>query len=222
MYEVYLGRVLLPIPPQKISVKCDGSNKTATLINEGEINILKSPKLKTIEFSATLPQSNYPSAKTYGSFRSASYYINALERMRKRKRPFQFLITRSLPNGRTLFSTNIKVCLESWSYADDVREGFDIVLDIKLKEYKAYGTKVVYIAPETPEVAKVEEERPAETSPEPQQTQSYTVQKGDCLWKIAKQFYGNGADYNKIFNANTNQISNPNLIYEGQTLVIPV
>ena len=50
---------------------------------------------------------------------------------------------------------------------------------------------------------------------------TYTVKKGDCLWKIAKQFYGNGALYTKIYDANTNQIANPNLIYVGQVFVIP-
>lgn len=50
---------------------------------------------------------------------------------------------------------------------------------------------------------------------------TYTVKKGDCLWKIAKQFYGNGALYTKIYDANTNKIANPNLIYVGQVFVIP-
>lgn len=50
---------------------------------------------------------------------------------------------------------------------------------------------------------------------------TYTVKKGDCLWKIAKQFYGNGALYTKIYDANTNKIANPNIIHVGQVLVIP-
>lgn len=65
----------------------------------------------------------------------------------------------------------------------------------------------------------VEEQAAEET-----QTQSgtYTVVKGDCLWNIAKKFYGNGADYTKIYNANVGVIgSNPNLIYPGQVLTIP-
>ena len=53
----------------------------------------------------------------------------------------------------------------------------------------------------------------------PQRT--YTVKKGDCLWKIAKKFYGNGALYTKIYDANSKQIAKPNLIYVGQKLVIP-
>lgn len=50
---------------------------------------------------------------------------------------------------------------------------------------------------------------------------TYTVKKGDCLWNIAKQFYGNGAQWGKIYDANTNQIANPDLIYIGQVFVIP-
>ena len=50
---------------------------------------------------------------------------------------------------------------------------------------------------------------------------TYTVKKGDSLWKIAKKYYGNGALYTKIYDANTDKVANPNLIYVGQKLVIP-
>ena len=50
---------------------------------------------------------------------------------------------------------------------------------------------------------------------------TYTVKRGDCLWNIAKRFYGNGAKYTRIYDANTNKIANPNLIYPGQVFVIP-
>lgn len=50
---------------------------------------------------------------------------------------------------------------------------------------------------------------------------TYTVVSGDCLWNIAKKFYGSGAQYVKIYNANKNIIKNPNLIYPGQVLTIP-
>jgi nucleoid-associated protein YgaU len=49
----------------------------------------------------------------------------------------------------------------------------------------------------------------------------YTVVSGDTLSKIAKQFYGNASEYNKIFKANTDQLSDPDKIQVGQLLVIP-
>ena len=52
-------------------------------------------------------------------------------------------------------------------------------------------------------------------------TQSYTVVKGDTLSKIAKQFYGNANRWKRIYEANTDQITNPDLIKPGQVLVIP-
>lgn len=52
-------------------------------------------------------------------------------------------------------------------------------------------------------------------------SKSYTVKKGDCLWNIAKKYYGDGNKYTKIYNANKDKIKNPNLIYPGQSLKIP-
>lgn len=50
---------------------------------------------------------------------------------------------------------------------------------------------------------------------------SYTVQPGDTLWKIAKQFYGEGNQYLKIFEANKGLLKDPDQIFPGQELVIP-
>ena len=51
--------------------------------------------------------------------------------------------------------------------------------------------------------------------------QTYTVEAGDTLSKISKQFYGNAHEYMRIFYANRNQISDPDKIKVGQQLVIP-
>jgi nucleoid-associated protein YgaU len=52
-------------------------------------------------------------------------------------------------------------------------------------------------------------------------SRTYTVKPGDTLSAIAKQFYGNTNDYVKIFNANRDQVSNPDRIKPGQVLKIP-
>jgi len=50
---------------------------------------------------------------------------------------------------------------------------------------------------------------------------TYTVQKGDSLWKIAKHFYGNGAEWKRIHEANKEVIHDPDVIQPGWNLRIP-
>ena len=49
----------------------------------------------------------------------------------------------------------------------------------------------------------------------------HTVVSGDTLSKIAKTYYGNANDYNRIFEANKPMLSHPDKIYVGQVLRIP-
>ena len=49
----------------------------------------------------------------------------------------------------------------------------------------------------------------------------HTVKKGDCLWNIAKAYYGDGSQFRKIYQANKDKIKNPDLIYPGQVFLIP-
>jgi LysM repeat protein len=51
--------------------------------------------------------------------------------------------------------------------------------------------------------------------------QTYTVKKGDTLWKIARKFYGSGKDWRRIHEANRDSISNPNKIKQGLEIRIP-
>lgn len=50
---------------------------------------------------------------------------------------------------------------------------------------------------------------------------SRVISRGDSLWALSRLAYGDGARYAVIFNANRAKIHNPNLIYPGQTLVLP-
>ena len=52
-------------------------------------------------------------------------------------------------------------------------------------------------------------------------TNTYTVVKGDSLSKIAKHFYGNASRWRRIFDANRDQLDDPDLIKPGQVLTIP-
>ena len=54
-----------------------------------------------------------------------------------------------------------------------------------------------------------------------QSSRTYTVKSGDSLSKISKEFYGEAGQYMRIFEANRDQLSDPNKIQPGQELVIP-
>lgn len=50
---------------------------------------------------------------------------------------------------------------------------------------------------------------------------TYTVQPGDTLSGIAKKLFGNANEYMAIFNANRDQLKDPDVIHPGQVLKIP-
>ena len=97
----------------------------------------------------------------------------------------------------------------------------DFYYSIKLSEWKDYSPRRIALPAEPEQPAQAQEpERTGE--PETAKAKTYTVKAGDCLWNIAKQIYGKGSDYTKIYNANKGTIgSNPNLIYPGQVFTIP-
>lgn len=225
-YDFYLGKCLLPVTPEKLQIKINNANKTVTLINGEQVNLLKKPELTDIEFECLLPQVRYPFAVYKSKFRRAAYFLEYFEKLKIRQKPFQFIVTRCLPNGRRLFDTNMKVSMEDYKITEDAGEGNDVKVKIKLKQYRNFGTRTVKIKKDKKDGKNkaVKEEPPRETdnSPAPQAPQQYTVVKGDCLWNIAKHFYGDGSLYTIIYNANQGVIGgNPNLIYPGQVLTIP-
>lgn len=219
MYSFFIDGMELPIAPQKLTVKIKGNNKTLTLINEGDINFLRAPGLTEITFDAVLPMlGQYSFANGY---RRPDSYLSKLESLMTGKEPFRFLVSRVSPSGRLLYDTNMKVSLENYTVTEDATKGPDVTVSITLKQYISYSTKTVTVVKPKPEKKPVvQQKKKRETSSAPK-VKTYTVKSGDCLWNIAKKYYGNGAQYTKIYNANKGKIKNPNLIYPGQVLTIP-
>lgn len=221
-----------PITPGELSIKVGSNNKVVTLINEGDINILKSPSLIEVEFDARFPMRKYPYSRTFSKFEN---YFNKFEELKEKKRSFRFIVARTTPNGSRTWDTNLLVALEDFTLKESADEGDDVIISFKLKQFKEFGIKTVKIKtqtskPTTTSTAK----KPRSTDNKKKTSKTYTVKKGDCLWNIAKKFYGNGAKWKTIYNANKTVIentakkrrkgkgsSNGHWIYSGTKLIIP-
>ncbi len=79
--------------------------------------------------------------------------------------------------------------------------------------------KIILSAGNIQGVAAVDDNMTVDLSQPP--AQFYTVQKGDTLSKVAKEFYGDANQYQKIFEANKPMLTHPDKIYPGQNLRIP-
>lgn len=177
-----MDKCLLPIAPQKLQIKVNNANKTVTLIDEGQINILKKAELTDIEFECEIPQVNYPFALYKSGFVGASFFLSYFENLKTSKKPFQFIVSRTMPNGKVLFATNIKVSMEDYKITESAKNGFDLTVKIKLKQYREYSTKTVNI--------KISQTKPQPTAKvEPQRAADPPAKKGYAVGDIVN-FHG--------------------------------
>lgn len=234
-YEMYFdtvyGLLTFPITPSELSISVGSNNKTVTLINEGDINILKSPSLIEVEFEARFPMRKYPYSRNPMPFQS---YADILKKLKENKKSFRFIVSRTTPRGSKTWDTNLLVALEDYTLNENAEEGDDVLVSIKLKQYKEYGVKIIKTNAQSssrPTTSTSATSRGTESKDTSQQT--YTVKSGDCLWNIAKKYYGSGSKYTVIYNANKSAIeadakkhgkkssSNGHWVWAGLVLTIP-
>ena len=249
-------KVQFPIAPSDLTISVNGRNETIDLMNEGEVNLLKSPGLTEISFTAIIPQvGKYPFAV---NDEPIDTYVNFLNDMLTGKKSFRFVVVRTA-GTKLLFDTNIQVSCEGYEMKESAENGFDIELEISLKQYREYSTKTITLVAtkttntvdttvktttsttkktttnvtttkaSTSTTAKTNSNRDTKSS----SGTKYYVQSGDCLYSIAKKFYGNGNKWTTIYNANKTVIENTakkagrkssengHWIYTGTPLIIP-
>ena len=230
MYVFYFDDLLLPQAPAKMKIKINNRNSSIELINDGEVNLLKSPGLTDISFEATIPGVRYPWAEYhYTDFWHPSNFLNQFEKLKLQRSPFDFVVARKWVDGTGLsFRTDMRVSLEFYEIIEDAENGKDIVVDFELKQYKSFGSKQITIdtAKKTAETTTPREEPKTETT-------DYTVVSGDTLWGIAKRFLGSGEKRKEIYDLNKDIIeaeakkhgkessSSGHWIYPGTKLKIP-
>ena len=202
----------IPVLPAKSNVSSPGKNERVTVLELGEVLLLRKKGLRILSWESFFPVSKAP--YTVGQIRDPVSIVQAIQKARDQKSPVRFLIT------GTDLDCNLRMGIDSFEYEERSGELGDLYYTIKLYEWKDISPKRIVLPEKKEEPAKTQEpERPGK----PEQTsKTYTVKPGDCLWNIAKAIYGKGSEYTKIYNANKGVIgSNPNLIYPGQVFTIP-
>lgn len=240
-YHFFLDHLEFPYAPSELKLTIGSNNKTVDLISGNPINILKSPKLTEIEFEIELPRGRqYAFANKLVSSKT---YTDYFEKLMLNKTPANLVITRPNPVARTgiggtikdFESTALTVSLEGYTLEENAENAYDIKVSLKFKEYAPYGsvkkTVVTTTNKNTTTSNKVTVETPTKTVTS---NKSYTVKSGDCLWNIARKYYGDGSKWTKIYNANKSIIestakkygkassSNGHWIYPGTVLTIPM
>lgn len=195
--------IQLPVKPSEYNIAVSQRNTVVNVVQIGDINLLGNSGLREISLSSFFPANQYNFSNTVSS--NPLEYVKLIEGWRESNAPIRVIITGTL---------NMTCTIESFTYGErDATR--DIYYTLALKEYKVPRIGVLRGA--MVGVASDRVTQPSNTN----SGRTYTVKKGDCLWNIAKQFYGNGAEHTKIYNANKDKISNPDKIYVGQVLIIP-
>lgn len=209
-----MGDTQLPVPPAKMNLKINGKNKTMNLINDGEINILKTPGLSEISFETLLPNQKYPFSSYFGGYKNATHFVETFETLKTSFQPFQFIVCRMGSGFEFLSETNITMGLEDYEILEDADNGFDVVASIKLKQYKPYATKTATVTKDKDgnTVIKVDEPRTTTKST----ADIHKVIAGETLWEVCKKGLGSGASWKEI--ASINKIVNPNSLDVGQVI----
>lgn len=217
MYRFYLKQneqqILLPVAPSELVTKVEGESEKVELVNIGEGSILKDIGLRRIFFTILLPAVQYSFVQIEGSFQPPIFFLNQFRQYKISKKPVSLIVFRKLADGTELFSGNMDISFEEYTVLEKGGEQGDFWVEIQAKEYRKI-TSTTYKMEQKDGQMILEEFGAKRDGKEIPNT--YTVKKGDSLWKIAQTMLNDGSRFQEI--AEKNNIVNPNKIQVGQIL----
>lgn len=189
----------LPVNPEKVEVSNKGNGESYDIAKLGNINIPKSVELKEFSIETFFPAQAYHFL--VADFLEPAYYIGKFEKWMEEKLPVRYIYV----NGS--FTINELVTIESFVYDESYGSG-DVNFSLSLKKYVQFGPQKMAVA-KKPEVKSATGAKPAakptvtkKTTPPRQnkkvEPKTYSLVKGDSLWKIAQKQYGDGNRYKEI------------------------
>lgn len=197
-------RITLPINPEELKISIPGNNENQEIIGIGEINIIRTPRLIPITIESFFPEDKNPQE-----------YIDFFRTVQKEKKPVRIICN-------DFDQLNMEVSIDGFECAMRAGEEGDRYYTLELQEWKDYSPRLITAEKTTEEKAEIKEEPVPRTEVPPEPPQMYTVQSGDSLYKIAKQYTNSGENWRALYDLNKDIIgANPSLIYPGQSYNIP-
>ena len=215
--EIYLKvndkQVRLPILPSNFERQTSASVSTSKVVGLGDVAMFNGNGLSKITLESFFPNRAY-SFNTYSPVPKPYDMIHILKEAKNKGIPTRLIITGT--------DINQLMLITDLNYGEQDSTG-DVYYTIDLIEYRNISIKNLTSGTTTGTTTGTT--RPTDPSTGSNTTKTYKVVKGDCLWNIAKKFYGKGSLYTKIQNANISKYpslkKNPSRIYPGWELVIP-
>ncbi len=208
--------IKLPINPSNVEFTEKQLNQVITLLNMGEVNLKGKRGLKHTKISSFFPSKKSPHYK-YAK-KSPNQYVTMLEEWKNAGKIVRVIITD--------LNINLAMLIDEFNYS--MKEGDqDVYYTLSLSEYRTLNVPTVNIETKVRDNGLTERPNTAPAGG------SHTVVSGDTLWAIAKKHYGSGAQYTKIYNANSAVIEaaakshgksssdSGHWIYPGTVLTIP-
>lgn len=202
-----------PTMPEQIEVSSTLAIEKYEVLGLGQIAVPVNMELHSYKFECEFPHESRFYTHTNEEFKASDYYLSRFKKWRKELTPVRLIASNGISND-----INGLVLIEELTVTEKAGEEGDKYVSFSLLEYKDFGKKKAVVK-KTKKTAKKTKTTTPRTNPK--STGFHVVKSGDTLWAIAKKYYGSGAKYTKIYNANKGKIKNPNLIYSGQKLVIP-
>lgn len=200
-----------PVLPEKVKVSYGSNNDKMRICGVGEVTVIQDSEAATITFSSFFPE-HYFSGCDYKNIPAPLSAVDTILSLKNSGKPVRFTITGGM-------NVSMYVTVEKFDTEEQGGDIGTIHYIITLKEYREVTVRQIKVQISTKKATISTPVSRTDTAPAGGQ---YTVVKGDCLWNISKKFYGSGAKYSIIYNANKSVIGgNPNLIYPGQVLTIP-
>lgn len=195
VYEFWIStndnkeRLRLPVLPNSLDVSIGSKNESIDISNLGEITVLQDSAAKIFQFSSLFPAHNSPLVE-YKNIPVPWDAVKKIEKWKNSKEPLRFLVTKT--------SINIPISIETFNYREEGGAVGEIKFDLSLKEYKFVTVRKIKVKVDGPKV------RPSRPSVKPK-GKTHKVKRGDTLWGLARRYYGNGADWKKIWNVKSNK-----------------